>query len=196
MNIMVRSTVSPLDIGFELIVLALTMIIVGGALSWMGAAIGAVIFTWLPDMLSVIGEWQELIYGILVAVAAVFSREASTASDGYHTSAPGAGRAAAGPDVDNPRRSPTGRPRPTGLPAPARHDRDGEPGPPGPTRPGGRPGGCGAGLEARDVAVHFGGVKAVDGMSIKLMPGLIYGIIGPERFGKSTLIGAITRLTS
>jgi len=50
-------------------------------------------------------------------------------------------------------------------------------------------------LEAQDVRVHFGGVKAVDGISITLMPGLIYGIIGPNGSGKSTLIGAITRLT-
>jgi branched-chain amino acid transport system ATP-binding protein len=50
-------------------------------------------------------------------------------------------------------------------------------------------------LEAKDVAVHFGGVKAVDGISMTLMPGLIYGIIGPNGSGKSTLIGAITRLT-
>ena len=50
-------------------------------------------------------------------------------------------------------------------------------------------------LEAKDVAVHFGGVKAVDGISMTLMPGLIYGIIGPNGSGKSTLIGAVTRLT-
>jgi branched-chain amino acid transport system ATP-binding protein len=50
-------------------------------------------------------------------------------------------------------------------------------------------------LEARDVCVHFGGVRAVDDISIKLMPGLIYGMIGPNGSGKSTLIGAITRLT-
>ncbi|WP_028472391.1 branched-chain amino acid ABC transporter permease [Nocardioides alkalitolerans] len=71
MNILVRSAVSPLDIGFPLIVLALTMIIVGGSLSWKGAVIGALIFTWLPDLLAVVGEWQELIYGIIVAIAAV-----------------------------------------------------------------------------------------------------------------------------
>lgn len=51
-------------------------------------------------------------------------------------------------------------------------------------------------FEARDVKVHFGGVKAVDGVSLKLMPGVIYGIIGPNGSGKSTLIGAMTRLTS
>ena len=56
MNILVRSTVTPQDIGFGLIVLALTMIIVGGARSWKGAVIGAVIFTWLPELLDVRGR--------------------------------------------------------------------------------------------------------------------------------------------
>ena len=50
-------------------------------------------------------------------------------------------------------------------------------------------------LDLRDVAVHFGGVKAVDGVTLRLEPGLIYGIIGPNGSGKTTLIGAITRLT-
>ncbi len=72
MNVLVRSTVGPLDIGFGLIVLALTMIIVGGSRSWKGAVIGAIIFTWLPDLLTVIGDWQELVYGVMVAAAAIF----------------------------------------------------------------------------------------------------------------------------
>jgi len=50
-------------------------------------------------------------------------------------------------------------------------------------------------LELTDVAVHFGGVKAVDGITLRLEPGLVYGIIGPNGSGKTTLIGAITRLT-
>ncbi len=50
-------------------------------------------------------------------------------------------------------------------------------------------------LEVRDINVHFGGVRAVDGVSLTLRPGHIYGIIGPNGSGKSTLIGAITRLT-
>jgi branched-chain amino acid transport system permease protein len=72
MNSLLRTTVSPDTIGFHLVVTALTMIIVGGALSWAGAAIGAVIFTWLPSVLQVAGEWQPLVYGVLVAVAAVY----------------------------------------------------------------------------------------------------------------------------
>ncbi|QIG44633.1 ABC transporter ATP-binding protein [Nocardioides anomalus] len=50
-------------------------------------------------------------------------------------------------------------------------------------------------LEVQDVAVHYGGVKAVDGVTLTMRPGLIYGIIGPNGSGKSTLIGAITRMT-
>lgn len=50
-------------------------------------------------------------------------------------------------------------------------------------------------LETRDVAVHYGGVKAVDGVSISLGAGRIFGILGPNGSGKSTLLGAITRLT-
>lgn len=49
-------------------------------------------------------------------------------------------------------------------------------------------------LELTDIAVHFGGVKAVDGVSITLDEGLIYGIMGSNGSGKSTLLGAVTRL--
>lgn len=72
MNVMVRTTIGPLDIGFGLIVLALTMIIVGGAMSWKGAVLGAIIFTWLPHFLDFIGQWQNLVYGVIVALAAIF----------------------------------------------------------------------------------------------------------------------------
>ena len=49
-------------------------------------------------------------------------------------------------------------------------------------------------LAAEDVAVHYGGIKAVDGVSIALPPGQIYGIVGPNGSGKSTLLAALTRL--
>ncbi len=49
-------------------------------------------------------------------------------------------------------------------------------------------------LEARDVAVHYGGIKAVDGVSFTLTAGRIVGILGPNGSGKSTLLGALTGL--
>jgi ABC-type branched-subunit amino acid transport system ATPase component len=50
-------------------------------------------------------------------------------------------------------------------------------------------------LQASDVAMHFGGVKAVDGVSFTLTEGTIFGIMGANGSGKSTLLGALTRLT-
>ena len=49
-------------------------------------------------------------------------------------------------------------------------------------------------LEIDDVAVHYGGVRAVDGVTMTLEEGRIYGILGPNGSGKSTLLGAVTRL--
>ncbi len=46
-------------------------------------------------------------------------------------------------------------------------------------------------LEARDVAVGYGGVRAVDGVSLALHPGEVVGIIGPNGAGKSSFLGAL-----
>jgi branched-chain amino acid transport system permease protein len=72
MNVLMRTTVTPDAIGFNLIVLALTVIVVGGTRSWAGAAIGAVVFSWLPVLLNAVGQWRGVIYGALVVVAAIF----------------------------------------------------------------------------------------------------------------------------
>jgi ABC-type branched-subunit amino acid transport system ATPase component len=48
-------------------------------------------------------------------------------------------------------------------------------------------------LEARDVKKHYGGVKALDGVSVTVQTGRIHGIIGPNGSGKSTLVDCLTR---
>ena len=47
-------------------------------------------------------------------------------------------------------------------------------------------------LRAEDVAIHYGGVRAVDGVALTLRHGQIHGLIGPNVAGKSTVIDAIT----
>ena len=41
-------------------------------------------------------------------------------------------------------------------------------------------------LEARGVSLHFGGLKAVDDVSMRIEPGEVFGIIGPNGAGKTT----------
>ena len=47
-------------------------------------------------------------------------------------------------------------------------------------------------LELRRLSKRFGGVTAVDGVSLALEPGRIYGLIGPNGSGKTTLFNCIT----
>jgi ABC-type branched-subunit amino acid transport system ATPase component/ABC-type branched-subunit amino acid transport system permease subunit len=57
-----------------------------------------------------------------------------------------------------------------------------------------RAGGEGVILEIRDLARHFGGVRAVDGVSLSVKSGRIHGLIGPNGSGKSTLVNVVSGL--
>jgi len=48
-------------------------------------------------------------------------------------------------------------------------------------------GDCGIALETRSLSRHYGGLKAVDGVSFKVLRGSIHAVIGPNGAGKSTL---------
>jgi ABC-type branched-subunit amino acid transport system ATPase component/ABC-type branched-subunit amino acid transport system permease subunit len=47
-------------------------------------------------------------------------------------------------------------------------------------------------LVADDIKMYFGGLKAVDGVSLTVDPGHIHGLIGPNGSGKSTIVNCLT----
>jgi branched-chain amino acid transport system ATP-binding protein len=49
-------------------------------------------------------------------------------------------------------------------------------------------------FEAKDVAVQFGGIRAVDGVSFSVAKGRVFTIIGPNGAGKTTLFNLISRI--
>jgi ABC-type branched-subunit amino acid transport system ATPase component/branched-subunit amino acid ABC-type transport system permease component len=51
-------------------------------------------------------------------------------------------------------------------------------------------------LEVDNVAVRYGGVHALDGVSLTVEPGTVHGVIGPNGAGKTTLVDAITGFAS
>jgi ABC-type branched-subunit amino acid transport system ATPase component/ABC-type branched-subunit amino acid transport system permease subunit len=49
-------------------------------------------------------------------------------------------------------------------------------------------------LELMDLKQHFGGVRAVDGVSLVVRSGQVHGLIGPNGSGKSTLVNVVSGL--
>lgn len=48
-------------------------------------------------------------------------------------------------------------------------------------------------LSVSGVHVHFGGVRALDGVDLEVPAGVIYGLIGPNGAGKTTLYNCVSR---
>ena len=47
-------------------------------------------------------------------------------------------------------------------------------------------------MELKDVALSFGGVRAIDGLDLTIRPAEIHGLIGPNGSGKTTTLNVIS----
>lgn len=71
-SILTTGNMAPSNFDFSLLVLGLTMAVVGGVTSWTGAALGAVVITWFPDLAERIASYQAAIYSFLIVLVVVY----------------------------------------------------------------------------------------------------------------------------
>lgn len=152
--------VSPETLGFGVMITCLTMTVVGGRFGILGAVIGALFLTHLPEWFRGLDEYYLVAVGILLLVSVVFAPEGIVAlfapAKSRHTTRPSSVQTQA-------------QSRPTTISSRLE-------------------------LEAKDLTKSYGGVRALDGITLSIGPGEVVGVIGPNGAGKTTLANALTGL--
>ena len=157
--------IDPTEYTVNRAVFVLVLAVVGGMATVFGPVVGAVALTALPEIVRSFATYRDVIYGALLIVIVIFRP----------TGIVGRGRAwqwlreRVGP------RCRAADPRCPSRPMPEAAMSE-------------------ALLVATDVVRHFGGVKAVDGVSLEVVPGQVTGLIGRNGAGKTTLVNVFTGL--
>ncbi|MTD15938.1 ATP-binding cassette domain-containing protein [Nakamurella sp. YIM 132087] len=168
----------------------IVIIVAGGYGRWLGPVIGALAFFAVPELLTDLNEWRMVIYGaalllfmafapngIMGALEALWARvRGRTPKDAAGPGSRSSGEAGYDEDLEV-SASAAKAERLASLLRSAEA-------PDGSTDIGR--------LTVDDVAVSFGGVKALQGVSMTLDSGKIYGLVGPNGSGKTTLLNVIT----
>jgi len=136
--------------------------VVGGLGSIAGQVLSAALFTFLPEKLQVFAQYQFIVYGIILAFSLIVIP-----------------RGLAGLLLLPPRFVKRAALRRAGAGGAAEPIRTVQAAPD-------------AGLRVEHVTMRFGGLTAVDDVSLSLQPGRITALIGPNGSGKSTLINVIS----
>ncbi len=168
-----QDSVFPNNFDFQQLVVVYCMVIIGGLGNMYGVIAGAVVLSILPEVLREYGGLRMMIYGAtLVAIMALRPQ-------GLFSAIPGFTRVVRRPDKEE-----TGKLRastdlyyPTNQPAAvtSSHSRKSE-----------------LILSIDQLSMHFGGIQAIENLSLHLHKHEIISIIGPNGAGKSTLFNVIS----
>jgi ABC-type branched-subunit amino acid transport system ATPase component/ABC-type branched-subunit amino acid transport system permease subunit len=155
---------SPELFGFQNTVTMAVMVVAGGQGMVLGPAVGSLVFTFVPEMLRMAVFYRMLLYGGILLLVVMFMPRGLV----FYL------RALLGR-----RFQPSAAPTPAFSAAGFAVEHAGAHGP-------------GPALAVREITVRFGGLAAVEGLSLELGRGEILALIGPNGAGKSTAFNVIT----
>jgi branched-chain amino acid transport system permease protein len=158
--------VSPENLDLTLMVMCLTMAVIGGRTHIAGAILGACLIVYLREWFRVLENYYMIAYGTAALATLILAPYGLIgAIERLRTLVFATARAAPPPTEAAPLHTSV---HPAPLAAPQEL------------------------LEVDDVALAFGGVKALDGVRLSCRRGEIVGLIGPNGSGKTTLLNVIS----
>ncbi|MBA8961866.1 branched-chain amino acid transport system permease protein [Rhodococcus percolatus] len=156
--------VEPGQFSFELLTQILAMVVIGGTVVVAGSLVGALVIIGLPVALTGLASYEALVNGVLIVLIVAFAPSGILGCLRSLWPARSPSAEGSGDKTTVERVFPPER----------------------------RDGPADVVLEVRDVVMSFGGLRALDTVSLEARSGEVLGIIGPNGSGKTTLLNVLS----